>query len=209
MKFLDLDKAYIKAHSILTKDGYYEYCLGSAVEVTTIKQNHKNSLISNNLSSDTKDDRLMVKYNPVNKVWFSQNLIDYDIEDNFVSCSIDSENGRILVGLPDEFSVNSGLLMFSGYLSLNDLVQKERPILCNDRLKSTIHDRVRMLSVGLKSDRLFALYYIPCVRGIMASTTYGEKWGISPNSFKKRQCADYVEYTVNDWFENTKIKEIL
>lgn len=208
MKFLDFNKSNIIQNSVLTDDGYYEYTLGSQVEITTIKSTHSNNLMAQNLSSNVKDDKLMIKYQPTNKVLFSKNFIDSDIDGFFASCYIDKDTNRVYIGTPNEFGINSGILAFSGYLSLNNLVEEDRKVLCNKRFEKTIWGRIRVLSIGVRGDKLYGLWYIPSVKGIALGIRECVSKGISPTTMKIADCTDYLSFSIKDWFKSAKIREL-
>lgn len=206
MKFVDFDKAEILQNSIL-EEGFYVYTLGSPVEITTMKSLHRNNLIAKNLADELKEDRLMIKYSPTNKIYFSQNFLESETDEFFASCYIDSKNGCLYVGTLDEFGNMSGVLAFSGYLSLNNLVEEDRPILCTERMKTTIMERIRVLSLGVKGDKLYGLFYIPSVKGIKLSVRGRLDKGVSPISYKVSDCKNYSSFTIKDWFDRAKVKE--
>ena len=207
MKFIDFDKEYILDNSEF--DGnYYIYQLGSPVEITTLKSFHKNILIASKLAKDCKEDKLMLKYSPTNKIYFSKRFIECNNFDFYASCYVDSENGRFYVGAQDEFGNMSGVLVFSGYLSLNNLVEEDRPILCTERMKSTIMERIRVMSLGVKGDKLYGLFFIPSIKGMKLSIREAKNKGISPITYKVSPYKDYCTFTIKDWFDGlTKIKE--
>lgn len=206
MKFVDLNKTEILRNSKL-EDDYYIYTLGSSVEITTMKSLHKNSVIAKNLADSLKEDKLMIKYSPTNKIYFSREFLESDNEECFSSCYIDSENGCLYIGTSNEFGEKSGVLAFSGYLSLNNLVEEDRPILCTDKMKSTIMSRIRVMSLGVRGDKLYGLFYIPSVKGIKLSIRGRVDKGISPITYKISDCNDYNVFTIKDWFDRAMVKE--
>lgn len=208
MHFVDIDKKHIKSNSILTPDGYYRYKLGNSVEITSVKKHHMNNLVASNLSHNSKEDKLMVRYTPTSEIYFSHNFVESDIDKNLASCYIDSKSCCVYVGTPEEFELKSGVLTFSGFLSLNNLVEEDKLILGNAKVVETIKKRVRILAIGLRGDNLLALYYIPNVRGMAIGMKGREDVGRSSSSLKIKDCTSYSKFTVNDWFTNTKIKEI-
>lgn len=202
MKFIDLDKQHIIEYSKLESE-FYIYEVGQAVEVTSIKSVHKNSLIMDNIAADKKDDRLMVQYVPNNKVFFSRALIESDSD--FVSCKIDESRATLYVGTQAEYGKATGVLVFSGYLSANALVEEERPILCNKKFKDTLLERVRLLSVGMRGDKLYGLFFVPSARGIAISNGSFEV-GLSSTTYKEVKCTSYFSYNIDSWFESAKIR---
>jgi hypothetical protein len=110
--------------------------------------------------------------------------------------------------LNEGYRVKSGVLSFSGSLSMNNLVEKDIPVMCNARLKNTIMKRVRVLAVGIKNSSLFALYYVPSVRGMALGLSNNNTVGISMSNFKEKDCASYNSFTIKDWFGDAKIVEL-
>lgn len=207
MKFIDLNREEIKQHSIL-EDGYYIYTVGSPVEITTSKSNNKNEIIAKVLSEFSQQDKLMVKYEPTNKIYFSKNFIDNNTNENLASFYIDKNTCRFYVGTPTEFGNISGILAFSGYLSANNLVEEDRPILCTKRMANYLTSRIRVMSVGVRENMLYGLFYIPNVKGMKLSLRGSFDKGYSPVSYKLSKCGECCHYTIKDWFDGlTKIKE--
>lgn len=189
------------------ENGYYKFELGSPIEVTIIKRNHSNDLIARCLSSKVKEDKLMLKYMPTNVIYFSSSLLERDDCGDFVSCYIDSETSSVYVGCRGELDVESGVLTFSGFLSGNNMVESNKLILGNSRVEDTIKSRVRILSIGLKCGKLFALYFIPNSRGMSVGLKDERNRGISTNSMKVRDCQGYKGFIIDDWFKGAKIVE--
>lgn len=206
MKFVDLNKADILRNSVL-EDEYYIYTLGTSVEITSMKSLHKNDLIASNLADDLKEDKLMVRYSPTNKIYFSQKFLESDTDENFASCYIDSKNGCLYIGTVGEFGNMSGILAFSGYLSLNNLVEEDRCILCTERMKTTIMERIQVMSLGVKGDKLYGLFYIPSVKGLKLAIRGRSFIGISPVTYKNSSCKNYSSFSIKDWFDKAKVKE--
>jgi hypothetical protein len=206
MKFVDLDKNEILNNSYL-EENFYIYTLGSPLEVTTIKSLHKNIVMSKSLSDNVLEDKLMVKYSPTNKIYFSKDFLESNTDEFFASCYIDSQNGCLYVGSTNDFGSMTGVLAFSGYLSANNLVEEDRPILCTERMRTTIMNRIRVLSLGIKGDKLYGLFYIPSVKGIKLSERDKVNKGISPITYKSGVCKNYCSFTIKDWFDMAKVKE--
>lgn len=207
MKFVDFNKSDILRDSVL-KDGFYIYTLGTPVEITSMRSLHKNDLMASSLANNLKEDKLMVKYSPTNIIYFSQKFLESDTDENFASCYIDSENGCLYIGTVGEFGNMSGILAFSGYLSLNNLVEEDRYILCTERMKSTIMERIRVMSLGVKGDKLYGLFYIPSVKGLKLSIRGRNNVGVSPVTYKDSACKNYSSFSIKDWFDKAKVKEI-
>lgn len=202
MIFLQLDKNCI-VENAKKVDTWYVYELGNPVEITTLKSKDANNIIARNLSSKVIEDKFMLRYSPTNIVYFSEAFIESD--SNFGAFYIDNKSYSIYVGTNEEFGTCSGVLMFSGKLSINDLVEEHVKILGNNKVLSTIMSRVHVLSVGARGDNLFALYYIPSSRGIAIGTEGNV--GISVNTLKERNCDGYKSFTIEDWFSYAKVVE--
>ena len=203
MKFIELDKNDIINHSVYN-DGFYEYTIGSPVEITSIKSGHMNNIMAKNLSSDCKEDSLMVKYSPTNTIYFSEEFIKS--VDNYVSFNI--ENNKLYIGTASQFGSDNGILVFSGYFSANRLIEQDRPILCTPKMKATIMSSIRVLSLGVLGDKLCGLFYIPATKGLKVSTKKRGTLGISPINYKETFCNNYEQFTIKDWFDLAKIEEI-
>ena len=206
MIFYGLDKRNIKENSELT-NGFYRYELGNKVEVTSLKKKHVNDILARNLSSEVKEDKLMVKYYPTNEVFFKKDFIDSTCNKNFASCLLTKESCSAFVGSTEDFPINSGILTFSGILSLNNMVQRDRVILCNSQMDDYARSKIRVLACGIRDDKLLALYYIPSERGLALSCDEGGMC-ISAKSLMYKNYSNWDTFTLEDWFEGVKIKEI-
>lgn len=206
MIFYGLDKRNIKENSELT-NGFYRYELGNKVEVTSLKKKHVNDILARNLSSEVKEDKLMVKYYPTNEVFFKKDFIDSTCNKNFASCLLTKESCSAFVGSTEDFPINSGILTFSGVLSLNNMVQRDRVILCNSQMDDYARSKIRVLACGIRDDKLLALYYIPSERGLALSCDEGGMC-ISAKSLMYKNYSNWDTFTLEDWFEGVKIKEI-
>ena len=206
MIFYGLDKRNIKENSELT-NGFYRYELGNKVEVTSLKKKHVNDILARNLSSEVKEDKLMVKYYPTNEVFFKKDFIDSTCNKNFASCLLTKESCSAFVGSTEDFPINSGILTFSGVLSLNNMVQRDRVILCNSQMDDYARSKIRVLACGVRDDKLLALYYIPSERGLALSCDEGGMC-ISAKSLMYKNYSNWDTFTLEDWFEGVKIKEI-
>lgn len=205
MLFYGLNKEDIKSSSKVL-DNFYVYNVGASVEVTSLKKKHVNEILAKNLSSNVKEDRLMVKYYPSNEIYFNKSLIDSNISNNFSSYCISKEFGRVYVGEGKDYSINSGILALSGILSLNGLVEKERLILCNSQMRKYVREKVKVLACGVRGDKLLALYYIPSERGLALSCDSGGM-GISAKSLMIKNYDAWDFFSLENWFEGVQIKE--
>lgn len=206
MIFYGLDKKSILENSELV-DGYYKYKLGNKVEVTSLKKKHVNEILTKNLSSQVKEDKLMVRYYPTNEIFFKKDFLDSTNDKNFSSFCVQKESYSTFIGNTKDFTITSGILAFSGVLSLNNMIEKDRVILCNSQMEDYVRKKVKILACGLRSDKLLALYYIPSERGLALSCDTGNM-SISAKSLIIKNYSNWGTYTLDDWFDGVKVREI-
>lgn len=207
MKFIELDKEYIRNNSELIDDNYYKFVLGNHVEVTVRKRVNMNSLIASNLSSDVHEDSFMLRYRPTNVIYFSQRFILDENEENFASCFIDPKTHSVYIGNYEDFEMKTGVLTMSGFVSLNGKITENKKVLGNAKVTATIMKRIRVLSVGVRDEKLFALYFIPNTRGMAVGLEGGTR-GISTTTLKVKDCSSYASFNIEDWFKDCLVKEI-
>ena len=206
MIFYGLDRENIIANSEL-RDGFYVYKLGNKIEVTSLKKKHVNDILARNLSSQVKEDKMMVRYYPTNEVFFRQDFIESINDKNFSSCLISKESCSVFIGSTEDYPINSGILSFSGILSLNNMVERERVIRCNSQMDDYARKKIRILACGMRDDKLLALYYIPSERGLALSTEEGGMC-VSAKSLMFKNYDSWDTFTLDNWFEGVMIKEI-
>lgn len=206
MIFYGLDKKHILDNSELV-DGFYKYSLGSSVEVTSLRKKHVNSILAKNLSSEIKEDKMMVKYYPTNEVFFKKDFIESTSSKFFASCLLSDESYSAFIGNTEDFPINSGIITFSGVISLNNMVERERVIRCNSQMDDYARKKIKILACGVREGKLLALYYIPSERGLALSCDDGGMC-ISAKSLMFKNYDSWDTFTLDDWFEGVKIKEI-
>lgn len=211
MRFIDLDKSYIKQNSILTTiDGkdYYIFSLGTPIQVVTTKRNHMNTLLSNNLVSSCISDDLMLRYQPSTNIYFSVDFINNEDDKNLASINIDTKSSSLFIGSINEFELTQGVLTFSGWLSANNYVESDKLIYSSKVILDSIKDKCRVLGLGLRGDKIFGIYYIPSTRGILLGRRNSTR-GIAVTTFKEKSLPlDYRGFSIKDWFNGTKIKSL-
>ena len=207
MRFLRVDKQHILKTSERVGD-LFCYTLGTPVEIMSTKKNHKNDVIATNLSSDVTEDRLMIKYSPTNKIYFTERFLYDESEENSASISIDTESNRVCVGCADEFNSESGTLIFSGALSFNNLVEHDYKIMGSPQVCKDLQKSVHVLAIGVRGNKLLALMYIPCKRGVAIDINNDVKNCYSSNSGRLRDCTGWQEMNIKSWFDGTKVKEV-
>lgn len=206
MIFYGLDKDNIIASSVY-ENGYFRYKLGNKIEVTSPKKKHVNNILAKSLSFETNEDKMMIKYYPSNEILFKEDFLKDKNANNFSSCLISKESCSVCVGKTEDFPITSGILAFSGVLSLNNKVQSNRIILCNSQMDDYARKKIRILACGLRDDKLFALFYIPSERGLALSCDEGGM-SISAKSLMFKSYKNWDTFTIDDWFDGVKIKEI-
>ena len=209
MLFLGLDRNMILRNSrYIHKLGLFEYFLGSPVQVMTNRKSNLNDVLYTT-TSDKKSDKLMVKYNPSNSVFFTKRLLlGSGVDGNVhVSVKVDSGN-RVIIGDCMEFAMASGILTFSGFMGYNNLVEEERTIFGNNKNFNLIKKKIKILSIGISGNKLYGLYYIPSSKGIGVSTGRKPSLCISPYTLKEIYCDGFDSYSIDDWFKNTRVKEL-
>ena len=87
------------------------------------------------------------------------------------------------------------------------MVQRDRVILCNSQMDDYARSKIRVLACGIRDDKLLALYYIPSERGLALSCDEGGMC-ISAKSLMYKNYSNWDTFTLEDWFEGVKIKEI-
>ena len=189
------------------KDGdYYKLKLGDRLTVRTTHKRNSNEILVNNLAEQKSSDKFMVKYQPSNEIWFDKELIESDKDLKYVSCSVDSESCRVLVGKSNKYDAIGGVIATSGILSLNNLVQCHRKIYYSSNLSPLLVKRkVKVLAVGLKGEKLFGMFYVPQNRGLAVSVDYTESMGFSAESKKYRECWNWEHLCIDDWFDGNSI----
>ena len=208
MKFLDFDRNVIRNDSKLS-GSYYSYTVGAPIEVTAIRSLHKNELLAKKLSINAKDDGFMTRYCPANKVMFSRGVVENSVEDDFVSCYVDNKECCVYVGTAEEYGRMTGILTFSGYMSLNRMVEENKNILCTSKMRASIMQCVRIMALGLVGDTVYGLLYIPALKGIKVAERDNPDYGVSPITYKSGVARGYQSFTIESWFDElTKIKEM-
>lgn len=209
MRFIDLDKSYIRNNSVkVTIDGkvFNKFDLGDSVSVLTPKSTHKNLVTEKNLASRVSSDNLMVKYEPSASIYFSESLLADNTDNNLVSISFNDKLCSLFVGLPSEFELTGGVIAFSGWLSANGMVEKDRKIYGNIYTYDNLKTKCRVLSLGVRRNMIFGIFYIPNTRGILIGEQDNDFFGITTTNFKMRPIQDCKGFTIKDWFEGTKIR---
>lgn len=207
MEFYNLDKQKVKSHSEVTEN-YYIFKLGDKIEVTTTKKQNSNDVLSNFLSSEKKEDKLMIRYFPSNTIYFDKDFIENEGGCNSVSCRIDKSSFSVYVGKQDKYEIKSGVLAFSGVLSSNNYIESMRYVYSNSQISvSGMKDKVKLISVGLLGDDLFGLYLLPKERGLAISSDSSKDLSYSVKTWNLRDYSSWSRFCINDWFKNSKISQ--
>lgn len=211
MRFIDLDKDYIKKSSIRVKyegKNYFKFDLGASVSVLTPKSVHKNTVVVKNLASRVSEDSLMLKYEPSASIYFSEELLNSDTDENLVSISFNDKLLSLFVGLPNEFELTGGVITFSGWLSANGMVERDRKVYGNIYTYDNLKNKCRVLGLGVRKDMIFGVFYIPNTRGILIGEKDNDLFGVTTTNFKEKPLQGSKGFTIKDWFEGAKIKTI-
>lgn len=190
---------------------FYKYSLGDKIKVTTMRTKDRNRVLSSTLSLDTKKDRMLSRYTPNNFVLFDEDLVDnWELYGNMVSCLIDTEKYCIYIGKPTKYPINSGVLVLSGTLSLNQLVQEQVDILASTNYTADrVLSKVRVFSVGALGNDLVGFIYVPSERGLAFTNEDTPKgWGISAKTERLVECYNWTTYNIDDWFADCSIEVI-
>lgn len=208
MEFYGLNRDEIKHHSVL-ENGYYIFKLGKSVEVTAMKKNSVNNVLSKCLSYSKKEDKLMVKYSPSNKIYFDKDFIDDDTSLNLASCMFDVNTSCVKVGKLEKYEISSGALVLSGVLSANDLVESQRLVYSNSQLSAeNTKEMVTIFSLSVLGDSLFGIFFIPKIRGLAISSDTSANLAYSVKTGRLEDYSSWNKYSIEDWFEGSKIKEL-
>lgn len=205
MRFIDVDKEAIRKNSCKITDDFYRYKLGKPVDILSMKNIHRNNFVAKNLSSDAKEDKLMIKYSPTNYVYFTKSFLFGNTDKNLASILIDDKSNSVIIGEHEEFEISNGVLVLSGFLSANNKICADRVIYSNSRITETLLKRVRVLSIGLVDDNLLGMYYIPSERGIFLGTDAKSSRGLSMVTLKEKDCTRYNSFTITDWLDGARI----
>lgn len=204
MVFLGLDKKNIQDSSELQGDGLYRYQLGEKVEVFTRSKSHVNDILSKNLSSDSAEDKFMIRYTPINEVFFTKEFLEDsgDMGKNFASCMV---SDKVCIGETNRYPTNNGVLAFTGVLSINSIVERDRGIKCSSQIESILVNKVKVLACGVRHDTLFGLFYIPSERGISVEEDNGVY--ISAKNLGVDNHKDWHKFTLDTWFQGASVRE--
>lgn len=207
MEFYNLSKDYIRAKSELI-GAYYKYTIGNKVEVTTVKKRNANNLLSTCLSSNKKEDKMMIRYYPNNIIYFDKDFIDNN-DSNLASCFIDVDSFSVYIGKVGKYEINSGVLSFTGVLSINNLVQEQRYVYSNSQISdSDTKSKIRIFSVGVLGEELYGLYFIPKERGLAISSDVYNHLAYSVKTWNLKDFSSWSKFSLEDWFKGNKIEEI-
>ena len=188
------------------EDEYYKLCLGRRVEVTSMKKNNPNTVLTYSLSSSKVEDNFMVKYYPCNYIYFDKDIIDDSDRFAAVSCTVDRNMFSVYIGKVEKYEIRQGILALSGELSANMLVERQRAVYGNTQIATTLQQRVRILSVGLLGESLYGLLLLPRDRGLAVAVDGSDELALSAKNLQLRTCYDWKKFYIEDWFEQCKVQ---
>lgn len=151
MQFALLDKKQILNTGLKTADCSVLYKVGSLLNVVCLKNSNKNKALSETLAIESKSDKLMCSYKPCNEICFDEEFLLSE-NDN---CSMEISDGIVRVEKPEIYSEKRGILLFSGIISANGVVENQ-----NYLKGSNLFSDVEVLSVGGRNNGLFGLFHI-------------------------------------------------
>lgn len=209
-----ITKEEIRKFATKTDDGaFYALSVGQPIEVTVIKKRNENNVLSSALVVNKLEDKFMIKYQPNNEILFDTDFVESKNDVNLVSCEVDTKLSKLLVGLPEKYSAQSGYLVASGVLSLNGLVEAQRKIYyCPQLTSENAKRKITLLSVGLKgTSDLFGFFLVKNERGIAVSVDDTQSTAVSVSSKTKweKNRHSWKSFCIEDFFKSCKVKEVV
>ncbi len=211
MELYGITKDKIKRHSVVVGDNY-AFPLGDDFEVSTTQKSNKNRLIAYYTHLQKMEDSFMIKYHPSNVVFFKKGIIDSDNQHSLKRVSIQLKDGYVYIGDLKDFPIKYGVLVMSGKLSANNLVEKDTNILFNSQLTvENSTDKIKLLSVGLLKDDFYGIIYVPKERGFIIEDIDNPYVYYSVKTWKPRKKINEENWTklnIRDWFNSCNITVI-
>lgn len=205
MWFYKIDKELIKSNSEIEGD-YYKYSLGKQLEISVVNSDNVNNVLTRT-ALELVQDSLMTKYVPNNILYFDREFIDNATFNTETSCEISQSGNRVVIGIPEKYSIKTGVLLFSGILSVNNLIQDERVVYYEKKLDwKKVSRKVSIVAAGAIGDSVYALYLITNDRGLAVGIkdTYNLGMSIKNSSVSSRE--GWKKFTVDNFFANNRLK---
>jgi len=205
MQFFVLDKEHIKKVSEIEGE-FYKYYLGKQIEITVINSDNLNNVLTKT-ALVLSQDRLMTKYTANNILYFDRDFIDHDTFNTKASCEVSVTDKRIRIGLPNKYSIKTGVLLFSGVLSTNNLVQEERTVYYSSALDwSKVCNKVSVIAAGVIRDKVYALYLIKNERGLAIGVRDTLDLGMSIKNLNVASRKGWSKFLIDDFFVENRVK---
>ena len=213
MELYGLTKDKIKKHSQLVGD-FYVFMLGDKFMVTMRKKDNNNKFLTKYANrNSTIDDKIVIRYFPSNSILFSKELID-DMSDTDIELmlhiSMDVTDNYIYIGRYEKYPIKTGLLVMSGVLSANNLVEKNINIyFTGQNTKDILQNKIKLLSVGLLNNDFYGIIYLPKERGLVVQDTENDYKYFSVKTWNKRKSFNvdkYERFNIDDCFSSRSTK---
>lgn len=206
MKIQGISFAQLKREAVYNEEvDAYVYKLGTKIEVTSTKKAHVAEMLAKYLSSNLTEDELMIKYCPSNRILIDTDLLESVFMPTEFSCVLDEEAKALRLGKVEKYRINSGVLVMSGKLSANGMIESHNEIKFGSRYaKEGVIGKARLLGVAWRHNKLFGIIHVPRERGLSVSAD-SEFTCYSLVNSEKRSCLGLDGVTIEDWFDGSKI----
>lgn len=190
--------------------------IGSEAEVSVLKKRDTAPMLSTSLGRVIQEDKFMKRYVPSNVILFDADLIDSIEYSNSImteNLSFTIQDGAVRVGKRNKYRGKSGILCTSSVLDYYSRADGVNKILsCKNVSREVLVSSIDVLGLGIAknlytdSDMLVGLMYLPCTKGYAVSDNYMEEGtGISSYTGCERDCTNWNEHTLDEWFSRAKI----
>jgi hypothetical protein len=212
LKIAGLSLDDIKGKTQKTECGYLLY-LGEQVEITTISNTDRNRLISGTMYQERVEDKYMVKYRPYNQVLFDNEYVDKCVsQGKIISASlfVDNKNCRLCVGVYEKYTTKYGVLICSGQLSLNGLIEQQTTILSyRNNSENVTMEKVRVLTLGMTPNGPIGFWYMPKEKGLAYNVgELQEHLGVSASNNAVIDCNGWFRYELLDWVKDCSLRQV-
>lgn len=208
MEFYRIGREKVRAMSE-NCGNYYEFKLGNPISVTSLKKENRNGLLSSVLSTDNIEDKFMLRYTPYNVIRFDADIVNSDSDCIDISFGVDKDEKCLRIGGRAKYEIDKGVLMFSSILSANNKFVANRSVYISKRYtKEYVGQKVKVLGVGLRDDKLFGLFLVTKARGVAVSDDLSQDLSYSVTTWKLTDNSNWDKYEIDDFFKGSKIVEL-
>lgn len=206
MKIQGISFTQLKKEAVYDEEvDAYVYNLGTKIEVTSTKRAHVAKMLAKYLSSDVREDELMIRYRPSSRILIDTELLESVFMPTEFSCVLDEEAKALRLGRVEKYRINSGVLVMSGKLSANGMIESHNEIKFGSKYaKEGVIGNARLLGVAWRHNKLFGIIHVPSERGLAVSAD-SEFTCYSLVNSEKRSCLGWGGVTIDDWFDGSKI----